>query len=347
MKDNLVVKHNDLVTASYAMTRHEQNLLLSCISQIDSRKRLEEGHVFTLTVEQARDLFYNGNDQYNAYRDLKTASERLFERKIRIQLDNGKELLTRFVQSVIFDPEAGAVNIRFATDIYPYLSELEKNFTKYRLANIVQLTSVYAVRLYELLICWLGQGLHNKEFDIDDFRRLMGIDDKYSQFGELKKRVIVPALEQINEFTDHDIRVSYRKVGRVFRFIAFSFNVKDREKPKAIETTTMPSKRSKTQNRPLSEPIRDPNTLDLFTGQTDIESKNTPSWQVKGLSDAQIKKIGVYKQEFIDANTSKISPNDRRGYDEIFESWQPMLKDPNQVKNFKIVQDLLERKRQN
>lgn len=347
MKDNLVVKHNDLVTASYAMTRHEQNLLLSCISQIDSRKRLEEGHVFTLTVEQARDLFYNGNDQYNAYRDLKTASERLFERKIRIQLDNGKELLTRFVQSVIFDPEAGAVNIRFATDIYPYLSELEKNFTKYRLANIVQLTSVYAVRLYELLICWLGQGLHNKEFDIDDFRRLMGIDDKYSQFGELKKRVIVPALEQINEFTDHDIRVSYRKVGRVFRFIAFSFNVKDREKPKAIETTTMPSKRSKTQNRPLSEPIRDPNTLDLFTGQTDTESKNIPSWQLKGLSDAQIKKIGVYKQEFIDANTSKISPNDRRGYDEIFESWQPMLKDPNQVKNFKIVQDLLERKRQN
>ena len=347
MKDNLVVKHNDLVTASYAMTRHEQNLLLSCISQIDSRKRLDEGHVFTLTVEQARDLFYNGNDQYNAYRDLKTASERLFERKIRIQLDNGKELLTRFVQSVIFDPDAGAVNIRFATDIYPYLSELEKNFTKYRLANIVQLTSVYAVRLYELLICWLGQGLHNKEFDIDDFRRLMGVDDKYSQFGQLKDRVITPALEQINEFTDHEIRVSYRKVGRTFRFIRFSFNVKDREKSKAIETTTKPSKRSKTQNRPLSEPFRDPNTLDLFTGQTDTESKNIPSWQLKGLSDAQIKKIGVYKQEFIDANTSKISPNDRRGYDEIFESWEPLLKDPNQVKNFKIVQDLLERKRQN
>ena len=49
MKDNLVVQHNDLVTASYAMTRHEQNLLLSCISQIDSRKILYEGQVFTLT----------------------------------------------------------------------------------------------------------------------------------------------------------------------------------------------------------------------------------------------------------------------------------------------------------
>ena len=186
MKDNLVVKHNDLVTASYAMTRHEQKTYYCpVLARLTAVSVWTKGK-YLLTVEQARDLFYNGNDQYNAYRDLKTASERLFERKIRLQLDNGKELLTRFVQSVIFDPEAGAVNIRFATDIYPYLSELEKNFTKYRLSNIVQLTSVYAVRLYELLICWLGQGLHNKEFDIDDFRRLMGIDDKYSQFGELK-----------------------------------------------------------------------------------------------------------------------------------------------------------------
>ena len=267
MKDNLVVKHNDLVTASYAMTRHEQNLLLSCISQIDSRKRLDEGQVFTLTVEHARDLIYNGNDQNHAYRDLKTASERLFERKIRLQLDNGKELLTRFVQSVIFDPEAGAVNIRFATDIYPYLSELEKNFTKYRLANIVQLTSVYAVRLYELLICWLGQGLHNKEFDIDEFRRLMGADDKYTQFGQLKERVIVPALEQINEFTDHEIRVSYRKVGRVFRFIAFSFNAKDAQKPKIGGSTTKKEKRPKQAKNAQNE--RDDKTIDMFANMTD------------------------------------------------------------------------------
>ena len=201
MKDNLVVQHNDLVTASYAMTRHEQNLLLSCISQIDSRKRLDEGQVFTLTVEQARDLFYNGNDQYNAYRDLKTASERLFERKIRLQLDNGKRVTYSVCTVCYLWPRSGGGKYPLC---YWHLSipgELEKNFTKYRLANIVQLTSVYAVRLYELLICWLGQGLHNKEFDIDDFRRLMGVDDKYSQFGQLKDRVITPALEQINEFT--------------------------------------------------------------------------------------------------------------------------------------------------
>ena len=65
--------------------------------------------------------------------------------------------------------------------------------------------------------------VHNKEFDIDDFRRLMGVDDKYSQFGQLKDRVITPALEQINEFTDHEIRVSYRKVGPSIPLHCFQF----------------------------------------------------------------------------------------------------------------------------
>ena len=74
----------------------------------------------------------------------------------------------------------------------------------------------------------------------------MGVDDKYSQFGQLKDRVITPALEQINEFTDHQIRVSYRKVGRVFRFIAFSFNAKD---VKQAKIRRLPQRQRNAQNK--------------------------------------------------------------------------------------------------
>ena len=59
MDNNLVVKANELVLASYAMTRHEQNLLIACISQIDSRKAIEDDKSFVITVEQAKDLFYD------------------------------------------------------------------------------------------------------------------------------------------------------------------------------------------------------------------------------------------------------------------------------------------------
>ena len=107
MKDNLVVQHNDLVTASYAMTRHEQTYYCPVLARLTAVSVWTKGKYLPSQLSKPETCFYNGNDQYNAYRDLKTASERLFERKIRLQLDNGKELLTRFVQSVIFDPEAG------------------------------------------------------------------------------------------------------------------------------------------------------------------------------------------------------------------------------------------------
>ena len=92
---------------------------------------------------------------------------------------------------------------------------------------------------------------------------------------------------------------------------------------------------------------RDPDTIDWVNGQTDNEAQQTkvPSWQTKGLTDAQIKKIGVYTKEFIDANSSKIAPNDRRDYPEIFEEWKLQLKDPKTVKSFHKVQELLERTR--
>ena len=164
---------------------------------------------------------------------------------------------------------------------------------------------------------------------MDVFRGQLGLhDDEYKRMYDFKKYVLDSSVNEINEKTDLTVSYTQEKRGRTIT--GFKFTVRTKDKPKDAIARQ-----------------RDPHTIDAFTGQTDTESKNIPSWQLKGLSDAQIKKIGVYKQEFIDANTSKISPNDRRGYDEIFESWEPLLKDPNQVKNFKIVQDLLERKRQN
>ena len=227
LSNNLVVKSNDLIMAIYALSVNEQRIFLSCLSQVDSREILERDALFTLTVEQARDLFYSRGDQRNAYRDLKQASRRLFERKAKIDLGDGQELLTRFVQSVKFDNKAEEVRLRFAHDLIPYLSQLEQNFTQYRLSNIVQLTSSYAIRIYELLVSWAGQGVLFKELEIDEFRDLLALDGKYRQIGQLKDRVVAPALEQINDSTDFELDISFRKSRRTVKWIQLRFNRKE------------------------------------------------------------------------------------------------------------------------
>lgn len=231
IEENLVVKGNDLVVARYSMTLNEQRLLLACISQIDSRKKIENKQEFVLTVEQARDLFYSDGNQKNAYRDLKDASERLFERKVRIDLGNNQELLTRFVQSVKFDPDKSQVTLEFADKILPYLSQLEANFTKYRLRNIVQLTSSHAVRLYELIVSWAGQGLNFKEMTLDELRDMLSLGEKYKQFGQLHQKVIKPSIEQINRSTDFELKIDLLKYQRRYHSIQLFFE----RKPEATQ----------------------------------------------------------------------------------------------------------------
>ena len=255
----------------------------------------------------------------NGYIRMKEAEDTLFNRRFSFVDSEGKLVKSRWIQRVRYLDDEGAIELAFTMDVVKAITTRwsRRIFTQYLLTQTANLNSVYSVRLYELLVQWKA-AVKTPTFDLVTFRQQLGLaDNEYKLMGNFKMRVLDVAVNEINEKTDLTVSYTQEKRGRTIT--GFKFTVRTKDKPKDVITHQ-----------------RDPHTIDAFTGQTDIESKNTPSWQVKGLSDAQIKKIGVYKQEFIDANTSKISPNDRRGYDEIFESWEPLLKDPNQVKISKL-----------
>jgi plasmid replication initiation protein len=228
MENNLVYKSNALIEASYALTLNEQRLVLACISQIDSSKPLTETKLFFLTVEQARDLFYGGSERDHAYRDLSAACDRLFEREVTLKNDDEphKRKRTRFVQSIEFDDRKQEVQIRFSYDILPYISQLKDNFTKYRIENMVQLTSTHAIRVYELIVMWWGQNQSYKEIEIDEFKDMLGLGLKYKLSAQLNQRVLTPSIEQINTRTDFHLEISMRKIGRAFTHIQLRFNRK-------------------------------------------------------------------------------------------------------------------------
>lgn len=330
MANDLVVKSNRLNSAIQNLSLPELRIIQLAI--VDARETGKGLSTDTpLRIDGLRYAEAFNTTRQNGYIRMKEAEETLFNRRFSfIDDSDGKVVKSRWIQRVKYLDDEGAIELAFTMDVVKAITRLdgaEEFFTKYLLNQTANLSSVYSVRLYELLVQW-KTAVKTPTFDLVTFRQQLGLaDNEYKLMGNFKMRVLDVAVNEINEKTDLTVSYTQEKRGRTIS--GFKFTVRAKDKSKDVNNQ------------------RDPNTIDAFTGRTDTESKNIPSWQLKGLSDAQIKKIGVYKQEFIDANTSKISPNDRRGYDEIFESWQPMLKDPNQVKNFKSVQDLLERKRQN
>lgn len=100
----------------------------------------------------------------------------------------------------------GIMLLTFSPKLKPYLLQLKKAFTSYRLNNILSLKSAYSIRLYELLKKW--QYLNKWECSIENLKEKFGIEqDKYKLYGHFKARVVEPAVKELNEKTD--IQISY------------------------------------------------------------------------------------------------------------------------------------------
>lgn len=237
----LVKKSNDLMLARYSMTVNEQRLLLACISQIPLDAPLTAEFEFALTTEQAQELFYSEKGKHNVYRDMREAVTALYERDAKIILPDGDVLQTRFVSSIVWSADKSTIKVNFAPKILPYLTILKGNFTRYRLENVVQLTSFYAVRIYELIVYWSRNGeFKQKQIEIDELKQILEIQDKYNQFGQFREKVIEIAINQINENTDLLVDVEFKKLKRSFKWIIFTWSRKE----DAIKAETERKKRS-------------------------------------------------------------------------------------------------------
>ena len=219
MENNLVVQSNELILATYTMQKTDKELMLACISQIDSRPDAPEvtkQTEFKVSVDDIKSLFFGkkSKNEQNVYRDMENASKRLYDVDIVMSLPENKILQTRLISSIVYDPDNGEVSLSFAEKILPYLTQLKANFTKYRLMEVSELSSIHSMRLYELIVCWVGQYQYTKAMDLDDFRYVMGIKGKYKQFGQLRERVIETAIDEVNDSTNYKVTVEYHKKSR-------------------------------------------------------------------------------------------------------------------------------------
>lgn len=223
---NVIYKDNNLIEASYALNLSEQRLILIAIlAAREIEKELTADTMLTIHASEYMKHFKLGRQ--SAYEALQVACDNLFERRLTyktIDPVTGKKGVykSRWVSKVGYVKEAACVQLIFTPDILPLFIKLEEKFTRYELKQISQLTSVYSIRLYELLIRWRSTG--KLYVPIADLREKLGLlEDEYPQMGDFKKRVLKVAIEQINKFTDIEVTYTQKKEGRTITDIDFTF----------------------------------------------------------------------------------------------------------------------------
>lgn len=253
MKTELIVKDNALINASYNLDLVEQRLILLAILEArESGKGINANDPLTVHAESYINQF--GVHRNTAYQALKDACDDLFARQFSYQSLSEKGNVinhkSRWVSEVAYIDNEAVVRLIFAPAIVPLITRLEEQFTKYEIQQISNLTSAYAVRLYEILIAWRSTG-KTPLITLYDFRQKIGVlDTEYKRMYDFKKYVLDIALKQVNEHTDITVKVEQHKTGRSITGFSFSF------KQKKSATQSVGSK-------------RDPNTLDPFSTMTE------------------------------------------------------------------------------
>lgn len=234
MKNELVVKDNALINASYNLDTTEQRLILLAIVQARELSKHVDANS-TLEVHAHHYMKQFNVDKHAAYEGLKNAASNLFERKFSYKgihegTQQEKIVKSRWVSKIAYVDSVGIVELTFAPDVIPLITQLEKSFTAYELKQISSLTSKYAIRLYELLIQWRSVG-KTPLFELDDFRFKLGLaEGDYTKMANFKVRVLDAALNQINELTDIIASYEQHKNGRVISGFSFTFTTKHQPK---------------------------------------------------------------------------------------------------------------------
>jgi plasmid replication initiation protein len=235
-KNSLVVRSNRLIEAQYRLSKTELQLILLAINiSRETQNGLSVGVPLTITVSAFADMYAQGLCG-SLYDNVRDAAKSLFHRFLTINTTNPAtgarwDVLIRWVTSVAYSDGEAAVKLVFSPDIVPYISQLESEFTIVRLQQIGDLSSVYAVRIYELLFQFKSLG--SRSFDISDLRKILGLSDEYKLFGDLKRNVIDISVAQINEHTDIKVKYETRKTGRKITHLDFKIKEKS-EAPKRL-----------------------------------------------------------------------------------------------------------------
>lgn len=220
-----VYKRDDMVQkARLNLSAVEQKCVLFAISKIKPTDTAFQEYTFELSHFYALCGY-----QKESYHEVKAILKGLSDKSWWATIDDkGTESLIRWFSTLRTNKKSGKVTVKFHEDMMPFLLELAKQaemgeyYTGYSLQYILPMSSQYSPRLYELLKSYQK---NNREwfFNIEELKRILDAQS-YDRWPDFRRRILEPAVNEINEYSDlnvaYDTEKEGRKVTRVIFYMA-------------------------------------------------------------------------------------------------------------------------------
>lgn len=238
-KNATVKQSNNLTIARYTLSLMEQRLMFAICSQID--KNASDFEKIRFSVNDLADLCnIKGNRKYD---DIKKVSVKLLKRIVTIPTADGGEYITHWLQSQRYYTSDSSIEFKIDSDLKGELLQLKKAYVNTSISMLTSFKKKYSSRMYLIMKKMLKIG--EFEYPLEFFRETFQLADTYKKFSNIKNGVLEPALAEINEKSDINVKWDYIKEGRSYTKIHFVVSAK-REIKKAIAAAPTETKNEPT-----------------------------------------------------------------------------------------------------
>ncbi|HDX6270432.1 TPA: replication initiation protein, partial [Campylobacter fetus subsp. venerealis] len=192
----VVTQANAMINSKYTLNLSEQRLILFAIAQIDSVND-ESFFKFSCTV---RELEKELGIELKESR-LKDLAMNILKKPLLIKEGINWIACNWFSSFKYYGGEA-RMEFKISDDLVPYLLKLKEKFTTYSLEVAIQFQGKYTTRFYEFCMQVRNQNKKEIIFELDFLYELLQLPKTMRAFGQFKRDVLDPSINEINEKTE-------------------------------------------------------------------------------------------------------------------------------------------------
>ncbi|BDD07097.1 replication initiation protein [Aureibacter tunicatorum] len=282
--DYKIVKSNKLIDSS---RQNFSALQMRIITLMCARIRPDDDEFKEYEISMA-EILDGKSVSGKAYNDVKKAAKGLAESAVHIEDDQGHWKTMSFITMAEGKPGWGYVKLKFSSDMKPFFLSLKERYTSYLVKNVTSFRKQYTLRIYELCKQYYPN-IREREIQIVRLKEIFSLlekddqgnilSEKYRTVAMFHSRIILPSIEEINEYSD--IFVSFQQIKKGRKIVAYKFFIEPNPKYKAYQKIKKHELEIKETEQVIANQnfdeheLVEPQVDDIIVSQNEDEELNT------------------------------------------------------------------------
>lgn len=219
--EQIAVVANQIVQARHRLDPRQQKVIAWAIGQITR----DDTDFMTHTLSVSEFARLTGSESGSLYREMETVTKSLLRSILEIKIQDGdrRRVAFQWLSHCVYRDGEGTVEIRFHSELKPYLLELRSRFTQLRLNRFFKFRSSFTIRFFERVEMQRGLNRHTWQMSLLELREWLSVEaSSYPKFGLFRERILDAAQRELDLKSDWSFTFQTIKTGRKITGVEFT-----------------------------------------------------------------------------------------------------------------------------